>query len=102
MSDTWQQLKDIKGLLTAIIGVIVGCMVVGGLLMDWRISVNVVKALAAQDLATDSKIVSMDKATATNTSGVAENKEDISGLESRVQLAFAALMGRSVPSGNDD
>ncbi len=65
--------------------------------IDWRVGVKVADALAAQDLGTDTKIVEMDKATAANTSGVAENKEDITGLESRVQLAFKVLMGQPVP-----
>ena len=65
--------------------------------VDWRIGEKVNDALAAKDLGTDTKIIEMDKATASNTSGVAENKEDIGGLDRRTELAFAALMGRSVP-----
>lgn len=92
MSDAWKQLKDIKALVVTMAGMVIVLMGIGGLLIEWRIDVNVRTALAAQDLGTDSKIVKMDQATASNTSGVAENKEDITGLEGRVQLAFQALM----------
>ncbi len=69
MSDktTWEQLKEIKGLLASIIAFAAGCLVLGGFLMEWRIDVNVTAALSKQDLATDTKIVAMDTATAENT-----------------------------------
>ena len=97
----WEQLKELKGLIAGLASLIAVLIVIGGLLMDWRVDVKVdaaVKAaLEAEDLATDSKIIDMDKATALNTSGVAENKEDIGGLDRRTEMAFAALMGRPVP-----
>jgi len=92
MSDIWQQLKAVKSAIVAMSGLAIVLMGAGGLFIEWRIDVNVRTALAAQDLGTDSKIVTMDQATASNTTGVAENKEDITGLEARVQLAFQALM----------
>ena len=96
----WDALKEAKGLLTAIISTAGVCIIIGGAVMEWRIGVNVTKALSAVDLATDIKIIDMDKATATNTSGVAENKEDIGGLDRRTEMAFAALMGRQVPDND--
>lgn len=96
MSDTIAQLKEIKGLLGAIIGVAVGCMVVGGLIMEWRISVNVASALAAQDLNTDSNIVAINSNIQANARTGVENAEDIEQNRERVEAAFAALLGRQV------
>ena len=62
--------------------------------IDWRVGVKVDAALAAQDLGTDAKIVEMDKATALNTAGVKDNREDIEDNERRVEQAFAVLLGR--------
>lgn len=93
----WDQIKEIKGLLAALVSVIGVLIVIGGLLMEWRVSVNVAMALAEQDLATDSKIVSMDTNIATNTRTGEENAEDISDNERRVEQAFAVLMGRPIP-----
>ena len=62
--------------------------------VDWRIGVKVADALAAQDLATDHKIVSMDTNIAANTRTGEENAEDIADNERRVEQAFAVLMGR--------
>ena len=64
--------------------------------IDWRVGVKVDAALAAQDLGTDAKIVEMDKATALNTAGVKDNREDIEDNERRVEQAFAVLLGREV------
>lgn len=62
--------------------------------VDWRIGVKVNEALAAQDLATDAKIVAMDKHIADNTRTGSENGEDIDDLDERVKMAFQALLGR--------
>lgn len=67
--------------------------------VDWRIGVKVNEALANQDLATDAKIVAMDKDIADNTRTGSENAEDIEQNRERVQAAFEALLGR--PSGDD-
>lgn len=44
--------------------------------MQWQVSVEVSRQLAAQDLGTDSKIVDMDKNIATNKATGEGNKED--------------------------
>ncbi len=94
MSSQWEQIKEIKGLLTAIIGVAAGCMVVGALLMEWRIGVNVAAELAKQDIGTDSKIVSMDDEIDVNGAGWRANQTRIDGNERRVEQAFSVLLGR--------
>ncbi len=70
----------------------------GGALMEWRIRANVTTALAAVDLATDTKIVSMDDEIDANGAKASANTTRIDGNERRVEQAFAALMGRPVPS----
>ena len=98
MSETLAQLKEIKGLLASIIGVVVGCIIVGGLLMEWRIEVNVAAQLANQDIGTDAKIISMDDdiddakslANAAQASATA-NATRIDGNERRVEQAFQAF-----------
>ena len=47
--------------------------------------------LAAQDLATDSKIVSMDAERATNKAATVRNREEIDDNERRVEEAFRIL-----------
>ena len=88
IKDNWAQVSFVFVVLSILVGVI----------GEWRIRANVATALASTDLATDLKIIDMDKATATNTSGVAENKGRIGGLDRRTELAFAALMGRPAPA----
>jgi len=74
--------------------------------VDWRIDVKVdaavavtpaASALTSTALKTDQKIIDMDTATAANTSGVADNKDDITINRENVVLAFEALMGRPAP-----
>ena len=89
----WEQLKEIKGLIAGLATLITVLIVVGGVLMEWRIDVNVTAALAKQDIGTDSKIISMDDEIDENGAGVAANKDNIKGNERRVEMAFAALMG---------
>lgn len=97
----WAQLNEIKGVLAAIASTATVCILIGGALMDWRIGVKVTTgiaaALASEDLATDQKIINMDKATASNTAGVADNKDDITINRKNVERAFAVLMGQPVP-----
>ena len=68
--------------------------------IDWRIGVKLDAALKAQDLGTDTKIISMDTNIATNKSGVAENKED--GEETRQQLRDVAAVLMRPPGGDSD
>lgn len=98
MASKWEQIKEIKGLLTGLVTAFTVVSVIGLALMEWRISVNVAQALAAQDLGTDSKIVSMDTSIADNKRTGEENAEDIEDLDERVKMAFQALLGER----NDD
>lgn len=63
--------------------------------VEWRVAVAVSEALAAQDIGTDSKIISMDSKIQANGAGVADNREDIEDNERRVEQAFAVLLGRN-------
>ena len=78
---------------SAIVGGGVVLLAILGALMEWRISVNVAAALAAQDLATDSKIVAMDASIADNKRTGEENAEDIEQNRRNVEAAFRRLMG---------
>ena len=60
--------------------------------MQWQVSVEVAKQLSAQDIGTDSKIVSMDKVAAENTRTGSENAEDIAENKEAVRDAFRVLM----------
>lgn len=93
MSNTWEQLKEIKGLLAGMVTAFSVVSVIGLALMDWRIGVKVDAALAAQDLGTDSKIVAMDANIADNTRTGEENAEDIEQNRRNVEAAFRRLMG---------
>jgi hypothetical protein len=90
----WEQVKEIKGLIAGLATLFTVLIVIGGVLMEWRVSVNVAAALAAQDIGTDTKIVAMDKVSALNTAGVTANKDNIEDNERRVEQAFAVLLGR--------
>jgi hypothetical protein len=87
----WQAVKDNWGQLTVIGGAL---LIFAGVVMEWRVRSNVAAALAAEDLATDSKIIEMDKVAAANTAGVTANKDNIEDNERRVEQAFAVLLGR--------
>ena len=91
---TWDQVKEIKGLLASLVALVTVLIVIGGVLMDWRVSVAVTNALAAQDIGTDTKIISMDDEIDENGAGVAANKDNIEDNERRVEQAFAVLLGR--------
>lgn len=62
--------------------------------VEWRVAVAVSEALAAQDIGTDAKIISMDSNIQANTQTGADNREDIEDNERRVEQAFAVLLGR--------
>ncbi len=91
---TVEQLKEFKGLIGGLAALATVLILIGGVLMEWRVSVNVASALEAQDLGTDTKIVSMDKVAALNTAGVSANKDNIEDNKDRVEQAFAVLLGR--------
>ena len=59
--------------------------------LDWRVSVGVATALSAQDIGTDTKIVSMDTNIAENKRTGDENAEDIGQNRDRVEAAFRVL-----------
>ena len=61
--------------------------------VDWRVGVKVDDALAAMDIGTDAKIVSMDDEIDANGAKADANTTRIDGNERRVEQAFAALMG---------
>ena len=92
----WEQLKDIKGLLTAIFGFCAVAIAIGGYVMNLTINTKVATAVAAelakQDLGTDSKIVAMDAVAAENARTGVENAEDIAENKQAVRDAFQILM----------
>ncbi len=92
---TWEQLKDIKGLLASLAALATVLIVIGSLLMEWRVSVAVAAELAKQDLATDTKIISMDDEIDANGAQGIANKDNIEDNERRVEQAFAVLLGRN-------
>lgn len=61
--------------------------------MQWQVSVEVQRQLAALDIGTDAKIVDMDKNIASNTRTGEENAKDIAENKQAVRDAFLALMG---------
>lgn len=90
----WEQIKEIKGLLAGMVTAFSVVSVVGLALMDWRVQVHVANALAAQDLGTDAKIVSMDTNIAANAAKTERNAEVIEDNKRRVEQAFAVLLDR--------
>jgi len=95
----YQAIKDNWAQVTV---AFVVCSVLGTALMEWRIKANVTAMLAAQDLATDSNIMSMNDEIDENGAKATANTTRISGNERRVEMAFAALMGRPIPEPDDD
>lgn len=91
---TMEQLKEFKGLIATLAALATVLIVIGGALMQWRVAVEVDRALAAQDIGTDTKIISMDDEIDENGAGVAANKDNIEDNERRVEQAFAVLLGR--------
>ena len=94
MSNKWEQIKEIKGLLAAMIAAFSVVSVVGLALMEWRINVNVRAELAKRDLGTDANIVAINTAVADNKRTGEENAEDIEQNRRNVEAAFSALLGR--------
>jgi hypothetical protein len=90
----WEQIKEIKGLLTGLLTAFTVVSVIGLALMEWRISVNVKRELASKDLATDTNIIAMNSNIADNKRTGEENAEDIEQNRARVEAAFAVLIGR--------
>jgi hypothetical protein len=88
IKDNWAQVAAIAAVSSIFIGVV----------GEWRIRANVATALASVDIATDSKIVSMDDEIDENGAKAAANTTRIDGNERRVEQAFAALMGRPLPT----
>lgn len=82
----YQAVKDNWAQLTVLFVVLAFLDLVA---IDWRVRVR----LAETDLATDTNIVDINTSVASNKRTGEENAKDITGLESRVQLAFKALMG---------
>lgn len=90
---SWEQLKEIKGLLAGLVAAFTVVSVIGLALMDWRVQVHVKNELANQDLGTDAKIVGMDTSIAENKRTGEENAEDIAENKQAVRDAFLALIG---------
>jgi len=91
---TMEQLKEFKGLIAGLATLATVLIVIGGVLMEWRVSVAVAAELAKQDLATDTKIISMDDEIDANGAVGRANKDNIEDNERRVEQAFAVLLGR--------
>ncbi len=92
---SWEQAKEIKGLLASLVSAFTVVSLIGLAIMDWRVAVHVRNELAKQDLGTDSKIVEMDRVAASNKRTGEENAEDISENKQAVRDAFKILMGDS-------
>jgi hypothetical protein len=90
----WDQVKEIKGLIAGLAALVTVLIVIGSALMEWRVKVNVSAALAQQDIATDTKIISMDDEIDSNGAQGVANKDNIEDNERRVEQAFAVLLGR--------
>jgi hypothetical protein len=87
VKDNWGQITVGATLLTTL-----------HLFIMWVMVGNAVTTkLSEQDIATDSKIVSMDDEIDENGAKADANTTRIDGNERRVEQAFAALMGRSIP-----
>jgi len=102
MSDKVSLYQAIKDNWAQVAVLAVVASVLGGAFMEWRVKSNVATALAAQDIGTDAKIVSMDDEIDANGAKASANTTRIEGNERRVEQAFAALMGRPVPRGEDE
>lgn len=93
----WAAVKDNWGQITAIGTVLV---LLHLFVMNVMVNSAVTTQLGAQDLATDAKIVTMDDEIDENAAKSAANTTRIEGNERRVELAFAALMGRPTPDAD--
>ncbi len=93
--------QAIKDNWAQVIVAFVTLSLLGTAFMEWRIQSNVATALAAQDLATDSNIMSMNDEIDENGALAHANTTRIDGNERRGAQAFAVLMGRPVPTNDD-
>ena len=91
----YKAVKDNWGQLTVIFVVLAFLDLVA---IDWRVRAR----LAETDIATDSKIVDMDKVAADNTRTGEENGEDIVQIRRNVEDAFRALMGMEPAAPDND
>jgi len=104
---TWNKIKEHWPQITALAAIL---LVLGGAYLEWRLSVNFASNLKSEeaalkinelidlkladvDLATDSKVIDMDSNIATNTAGVARNKEEIDDAETMLHDVAKILMG---------
>lgn len=92
VKDAAKAVATSKALLAAIIGAFTLMSAVGLAILEWRIDVNVAEALAAQDIGTDAKIVSMDSSIESNRRTGEENAKDIAENKQAVRDAFKVLM----------
>lgn len=90
----WAAVRDNWGQITGIATVLV---ILHLFIMGVMVNSAVATKLSEIDLATDSKIVSMDDEIDANGAKSQANTTRIDGNERRVEQAFAALMGRPVP-----
>ncbi|MCK5090231.1 MAG: hypothetical protein KAQ88_09640 [Hyphomicrobiaceae bacterium] len=97
---SWEQIKEIKGLLASLVGAFTVVSIIGLALMDWRISVHVTTAVDnafAKNLAGNLKIVNMDTSIADNKRTGDENAEDILQNRRNNELAMFRLLGLPPP-----
>ena len=72
-----------------------GFLVVGGILiayLEWRVAENVNDALSKLDIKSDAKIVSMDKDIQTNTTNIANNKDNNDRTQRQLEEVARILM----------
>ena len=73
----WQKIGVVAGAVVSILAVLAGFLTVGGLYLEWRVGVNVGRALDNLDIQTDTNIVSMKSDIQTNTSDIQANTAEI-------------------------
>ncbi len=101
MSDLREVIGEFKGLIAAVVAAFTVMSGVGLAILEWRVDSNVTAALAALDLGTDTKIVTMDTNIADNKRTGEENGEDILQNRDDVRAAFRRLMGMPPPETPD-
>ncbi len=101
---SWEQIKEIKGLLASLVGAFTVVSIIGLALMDWRISVHVTTAVDnafAKNLSANLKIVTMDTSIADNKRTGEENAEDIEQNRRADELAMRRLLNMPPPDQPD-
>ncbi len=105
----WERIKNSWPQITALVIVL---LAVGGSYLEWRLAVNfktnlnsdaaalkinslIDARIAGIDIATDQKVVTMDTNIATNTAGVARNKEEVDDVERTLEKVADILMGEA-------